>query len=465
MRAHLRQLRDIWRESVAIEKDRVKVERRPHELEFLPAAIEIVETPASPTARALALGIGAIFLFALAWSIAGSIDTVAVAPGKIIPGDRVKVIQTVEHAVVAAIHVRDGQSVAKDALLLEFDPTETRANRDRIRREWLAARLDVARLSALAQSRSAPEAAFRPPPEADADLVATSRNSLHERWREHNSKVASLDADIRQLEAKRRAFEATIAKLDASIPMLTERVRAREILARNNTGTVSSYLELAQALVGMKGDLAVTRHQIEETAQAIEAAARRREELVAAFRAQLQDDLTKALRQQQIQQEELAKAEIRLKQTRVLAPAAGIVQQLRVHTIGAVLKPADAIMILVPHDAELEIEASVLNKDIGFVRSGQDAEIKVEAFPFTKYGSIRGKVVHVSADAVQTEKQGLIYTARINLVEKRIRVGDGWVNLTPGMAVTAEVKTGERRVIDYFLAPLIRYQDEALRER
>ncbi len=465
MRAHLEQLREIWRESVAIEKSQTKVDRRRHELEFLPAAIEIVETPASPAARALALAIAAICFFTLVWSIVGTIDTVAVAPGKIIPGDHVKVIQSVEHAVVTAINVRDGQNVEKDTVLLEFDPTETRANRDRIRREWIAARLEVARLNALAQNAVPPEQAFRPPADADADLVATSRNSLLERWREHSSKIASLDADIRQQEAKRRALEATIAKLEASIPLLAERVKSRHTLSISGSGSVSSFLELKQQLVGMEGDLAVTRHQIEEALQAIEAGKRRRDELLAGFRGQLQDDLSKALRQQQIQQEELAKAEIRLKQTRVVAPVAGVIQQLRVHTIGAVVKPADPIMILVPHDAELEVEATVFNKDIGFVRGGQESDIKIEAFPFTKYGSIRGKVVNVSADAVQTEKQGLVYTARISLAEKRIRVGDGWVALTPGMAITAEVKTGERRAIEFFLAPFLRYRDEAFRER
>jgi hemolysin D len=142
-------------------------------------------------------------------------------------------------------------------------------------------------------------------------------------------------------------------------------------------------------------------------------------------------------------------------------------------------------MVIVPKQNNLEVEAFVLNKDVGFVRDGQDAEIKIETFPFTKYGTIHGKVLHVSNDAIQQDARqpaasgepaagggeqkdkpaGLVYAARVQLSKSTMTVDDKIINLTPGMAVTVEVKTGKRRLIEYFLSPLIQYKNESLRER
>lgn len=143
----------------------------------------------------------------------------------------------------------------------------------------------------------------------------------------------------------------------------------------------------------------------------------------------------------------------------------GTVQQLAVHTIGGVVTPAQPLLVIVPKEQSLEVEAFIENKDIGFVFAGQDVEVKVETFPFTKYGTIPAKVVHVSNDALNDEKRGLIYAARVKLSKSTMQLEKKIVNLSPGMAVTAEIKTGKRRVVEYFLSPLMQYKDESLRER
>ena len=150
---------------------------------------------------------------------------------------------------------------------------------------------------------------------------------------------------------------------------------------------------------------------------------------------------------------------------RLTAPVGGTVQQLAVHTVGGVVTPAQPLMVIVPRDKVLEVEAMLPNKDIGFVNPGQDAEVKVETFPFTKYGTIHGTVTQVSSDAIQDEKLGLVYSTRVKLARDTIQVESKAVRLSPGMAVTIEVKTGTRRVIEYFLSPLMQYGDESLRER
>ncbi len=147
------------------------------------------------------------------------------------------------------------------------------------------------------------------------------------------------------------------------------------------------------------------------------------------------------------------------------SPVDGVVQQLSVHTVGGVVTPAETLMHVVPRTGPLEVRCRVLNKDIGFIRAGQVAEVKVEAFPFTKYGIIDGLVLHISKDAIPDEKLGLVYDARIVMAATQIFADSRMINLSPGMTVTAEIKTGKRKIIEYLLSPLMRYQDEALRER
>ena len=163
--------------------------------------------------------------------------------------------------------------------------------------------------------------------------------------------------------------------------------------------------------------------------------------------------------------EEINKAERRLALTTLTAPVAGTVQQLAIHTVGGVVTEAQPLMVLVPDDSPIEVEAMVPNKDIGFVHEGQDAIVKIETFNFTKYGYVNGTVREVSHDAVSDKEHGLIYTRHITLQTNHMRVDDHEVKLTPGMAVTAEVKMGQRRVIEFLLSPLLRYRQESGRER
>ena len=148
-----------------------------------------------------------------------------------------------------------------------------------------------------------------------------------------------------------------------------------------------------------------------------------------------------------------------------MAPVDGSVQQLAVHNVGAIVTPAQELMIIVPRNEQLEVEAVLENKDVGFVAPGQRVEIKVDAFPFTRYGTIPGKVATLSGDAVADDRRGLVYAMRVRMEQMSMRVDGDLVPLTPGMSVTAEAITGTRRVIEYFLSPLLRYGNESIRER
>ena len=188
------------------------------------------------------------------------------------------------------------------------------------------------------------------------------------------------------------------------------------------------------------------------------------ETTLSTFRHDQLDTLDKAQQQFTQAHDEETKAINRQHLMRLTAPVAGTVQQLNVHTVGGVVTTAQSLMEIVPDDT-LEVEAQVRNQDIGFVNPGQKAMIKIETFPYTRYGYLTGKVLTVSNDAVQDKKAGLVFPAKIQLPTRRFKVDNTWVNLTPGMAVTVEIKTGSQSVASYFLSPLEQVGHESLRER
>ncbi len=368
------------------------------ELEFLPAVLEIQESPPSPVGRTIIFIIIGLFSAALLWSVFGHIDIVAVAQGKIIPSDYSKVIQPLESGIIKKIHVRDGQHVKKDDVLIELDATTTGADRERYSNEYLSALTEVARLQALIADQDS----FTPPKGANLRFVEIQRNRLRDQLTE-----------FRALQNQAEAYKTLYDKQLVSRMQYLEADRARAQKAQEHAAEYSEAKTRAHSL-----------------------------------------------------SQELAKAENRSSQQTLTAPIDGIVQQLAVHTVGGVVTPAQQLMVIAPREGDLEVEAWIENKDIGFVNAEQNAEVKIEAFPFTRYGVIDGRVLTLSKDAVPIEKVGLVYTARVHLDKSTIRVENNKeVYLSPGMNVSVEIKTGQRRLIEYFLSPLLQASKESIRER
>ena len=448
------------------------------ETDFLPAALEIVQRPPSPAGRALAWSLMGFFSIALAWACFGEVDIVATAQGKVIPSGRVKRIQPLEIGVVRRIRVHEGQHVRAGEPLIELDPTEARADLDRLERELLTAQLDEARFRRLARwsevppaetEVSAPAGSLALPPalqaRADFEAVQLQQRQLASEWSEHQARLAALDDTVASRRAQLAATRSEVKKLEATLPLVTRRADSLASLAKKKLVAEQNWLELEEQRVGQQEELAALKNRAVEVAASLREATRQRQALEAGFRRQVLERLAETGRRiEQLRQERL-KARQRERRQRLLAPVAGVVQQLAVHTIGAVVTPAQELMRIVPQGDVLEVEAWVLNRDIGFVEAGQAAEVKVEAFPFTRYGVIDGSIVAVSGDAVTDERLGLVYAARVRLRQSAIRVGERMVELSPGMAVTVELKTGRRRLIEFILSPLLRYRDESLGER
>jgi hemolysin D len=457
------------------------------EHEFLPAALEIVETPPSPASRLIAGSIIAFLLIALLWSIFGSVDIIATATGKIVPTGRTKIIQPLESGVVHAIHVQDGQHVKEGDVLIEIDTTVSAAERDRLQSDHMQAMLDVARLKAALNLDGDPVASFMPPEGATPTQIDLQKSYLTNQVDEIRAKLSGLDHQIKQHEGDRDSVAATIAKLNQSIPYLEKRAEAREALAKKGYGSKLESLTTQQDLVEHQQELKVQQGKLDEAEGALAALKEQRLQAEDEYKHTNLKDLSEAEQKEASLGAQLTQAAQKYRLQTLTAPVDGTVQQLAVHTEGGVVTPAQVLMSVVPADSHMEVEAMISNRDIGFVREGQEAEIKIDTFNFTKYGLVHGVVQSVSHDSIQREKpadksesqrhtgdesdtseptgQELVYSARIALDQTEMDIDDHMVPLEPGMAVTAEIKTGSRHIIEYLLSPLLRHKQMALRER
>jgi len=451
------------------------------EREFLPAALEIVETPPSPIGRLGAYCLVAIFTLALAWAWFGRVDIVAVSKGKIIPTGHTKIVQPFEIGVVRAILVHDGQKVGVGDVLIELDPTMNQADLDHQRSDLMAARIDIARLKAALESEHNPGARFVPPEGASPEQARMGEQFLNGQVSQYRSKLAALAGDEAQKRAELESQKVSISKIQALLPLMEERTQMRRTLFDHQTGSKIAYLENLQELLSSQKDLEVQTSHLKETEAAVVAAQAKMEEARADFHRANLNDLAEAIRKANGLAQDVAKAEQRTRYQALTAPIDGTVQQLAVHSIGGVVTPAQTLLSIVPTDNTIEIESTVENQDVGFVHPGQEAAIKVDTFNFTRYGLLHGKVVTLSQDAIPRDGAGKsdplkqntadigasepAYAARVSLDQTRMQIDDKLLNLSPGMAVTVEIKTGTRRIIDYLLSPLLRHSQESLRER
>jgi hemolysin D len=386
--------------------------------------------------------------------------------------------------VVRAILVTNGQSVNAGDALIELDSTINEGEITHLRSDLQSAQLDIARLRAALTDTDDPLAAFHPPEGANSALVAMQRQFLVAQVSEHRAKIAALDGQRTQKEAELGTISATVDKLEAVIPTIEERVNIRKALSEYSNRL--QYYEVLQQLTESQQERLVQKSHLKEAKAAVAAIIDTRGQTKAEYRRTLFGELTEAERKAGGLAADLSKAEQRTKLQQLTAPVSGIVQQLSVHTVGGVVTPAQSLAVIVPNDSQLEIEAMVSNRDVGFVHAGDEVEVKVDTFDFTRYGLLHGHVLSVSSDAIvrdnandkSNEKQNgsttatsepkgqeLTYAARISVDRIQMQVEDKKVNLSPGMAVTAEIKTGSRRIISYLLSPLVRYKQETLRER
>jgi hemolysin D len=464
--------------------------------EFLPAAVEILHTPPSPIGTTLLLYICGAFAVALAWSYFGWLDIYATAPGKLQPSGRSKVVQPVYPGKVAAIYVKNGGHVNAGDLLIELDPTETTSDRDSQARAVEVAGAEAARRKiAIAQTRAG---LFEPAPidfapGTDAPVRRREEGVLAADLEQLGSSMASLKAEHAEKLATRARLTASIEARQKIIALARERVAMREKLSGMGAGSRALVIDAEEQLETQIVTDTGERGQLLETSAAAETLARKIDGTIAQFIATQSEKLGESERERDKAAQELLKAQAKRDMTRLTAPISGTVQQLAVTTVGQVVASGQSLLTVVPTEGPIEIEALIANSDIGFVEPGQPAVVKVDAFPFTRYGTIDGSVSMVSRDAVdqrfaadlsdaanaakpqgaqgapsaqQAQTQNLVFPATITLARHFIAVENNKeLSLTPGMSVTVEIKTGQRRALDYLLSPVRQVIAQTAHER
>lgn len=435
--------------------------RMADEIAFLPAALSLQETPLHPAPRRLAWSLMLLFLLALVWAMLGEIDIVAVAPGRIIVSDRTKVIQPLEPSVVRRVLVKDGDRVKAGQVLVQLDPTAAEADMASVGEQLAAAVSEEQRTAVLTEALLAGSASLR----SERIAGQANRIQLLSEWQEIGAKMAKLDAEARHRRAEMTTVQAGVDKLEATLPMAREREADFKQLVGNGYISGHATQDKTRERIELERDLATTRARLAEA----QAALKETEQAKAAYRNEtlrgLNDRNALALTKHQQLNADRSKASQRQQLTQLTAPVDGIVQQLAIHTAGGVVTEAQPLMIVVPDAEQVSAEVSVANQDIGFVFAGQKVEVKLETFPYTKYGTVPAIVHIVTADAVTDEKKGSYYPATLTFSQKDMLIDGKRVPLSPGMNVTAEIKTGKRRIIEYLMSPVQRAGSESLHER
>lgn len=431
---------------------------KPHESEFLPAALSLQTAPISPATFWITRILISSIVFVLLWSIFGRMDIIVNGTGKVITSERTKSIASVETARIDKLYVQEGQTVSAGDLLIELDTRMSDRERDKAIGDRDAARLQIARSRALLASMDANVLQ----PMAGLDGIAKERildavEQLQSQWRDHKMKQQRLDGEV--------------ARYSRQLPLIAQRAQDYKELAKNHDVSVHAWLEKEQEKAEVEGKLADARNQ--------------RHSLISEARKNAQDQLNEGLKFAASSDQDARRAIARSDLLRLAAPVDGTVQQLIAHTAGGVVQAAQPIMLIVPKQGQVEIEAYIENKDIGFIRDGQEATVKIETFDYAKYGTIKGRVSHVSRDAIdpngmaavemlqnkdkqkkdQSNPKGAVYSIKVLLEKNYMSVDGRDVPLMPGMSTSIEVKIGARRIIEYFLSPLIRYSRDSLNER
>ena len=434
--------------------------RRNAQLEFYPEHLAIQETPPSPAGRWLCITLTGLALFAIIWSMTASLDIVVAAQGRVVPAGQVKVIQPLGAGKIQRIHVVEGQRVQKGEVLLELESTVALAEREARMAQQNFYQSELEWRGRFAQWLESPAPGCAPPVQRASLSVLFYRHCI-----EMGSKLLVMQREQMRSGHDLAEAQAEKKRAESGLAVLRQRVAAYRTLHEKQFGSRVAYLEMLQQETELSASLPVLAARISALEEAVQAYGPRKESLLNSAQRE-NDQRVHELRQQlQLLANELEKHHYTVEQKIVRAPVDGVVEELAVHTIGGVVSPAQALMKIVPSGARALVEISVPNRDRGFLREGQKAMVKLDAFDFTRYGGIEAIVEDIGEDAVADEHLGWVFPARLRLTQDGLEVAGEWARAQTGMTARAEIKTGQRRIVDYFLSPLVEVAQGSLKER
>lgn len=427
--------------------------------EFKPRLIEIEESPANPLGRVIFWLVIFIVFFATLWMYFGKIDVVVSARGKVIPEGEIKILQPLNPGVVSKILVKKGDFVSKGQVLMEIDPSATQPELEAVQENLKYLQVEIERLESLSKRKP-----FHP-------SLQTSKSDLLQIQKDiYNSIIDALQNQLLAKEIELKKIEHQISltnrekeRCDCLLKIAKEREKrlktVLDIIPRDEYDKVLSEILTDHNRIS----------ELEARLEELKASRRQVKAEIEVIKQNFRADILKELSTQQKQATELkAKVEVisfRNEKEKIISPVDGYVHELFIHTLGGVVMPAQKLISIVPINIPLVIKSSVLNKDIGFVKEGMEASLKIDAFDFQKYGMIAGKVRQVSKDSLEDERLGPVYEVYIIPTANHLIVEGKKQFISPGMSLTSEIKVGKRRIIEFFIYPLIKYLDEGMSVR
>ena len=441
--------------------------------DFSPPLLRIQQKPPPPLAGWMLRLLVALLAAVLLWAVFGRLDIVAVADGKLVPSSYLKIVQPAEQGIVKEILVKEGEKVAAGQVLVRMDPALTTADVRSIQAEYDNKRLALRRIDA--QLAGKPLAREKP-----AELFARVSAQYAANVRAYENALAQERALLDKARHDLAAAQATKAKLERVLPHYVEQEKAFEKLTKDGFAGRILYTDKQRERIEKEQDLRTQEFAIGSSAALIEQSQQKIAQITADYRRQLQAERVEVAAQLERASQELAKLEHRHGLLELRAPQAGVVKDLATHTAGTVAAPGTILMTLVPEGDTLLAEIWVSNQDVGFVRPGQPAKLKLAAFQFQKYGLVEGKVLHVNADATEAPSPNtrsdaltgrdrpmgpLAFRALVELAGQDL-VADGQrYRLQPGMQVMGEIHLGTRTILEYVLSTVQKAFQEAGRER
>jgi hemolysin D len=426
--------------------------------EFKPIMAEIEEEPANPLGRIIFWIVIIAMIFIILWMCIGRIDVVVTSRGTVIPEGDIKILQPLDTGVISAILCREGDFVRKRQVLIEIDPSVTRPELEAKKKRLRYLDLEKNRIRS-----TLGEVAFRAGGASDCEsvkvqqeLYLSSTSSMEKQLESKGAEKREIEENIRGTENEKSHYETLLKISEEKEKMLRE---VRDIIsgdeyekARNDVLTYEN--NIRQAEFSLK-QLAFRKKRIESETELI------KEE----FRVNALKDYSDRIKQSTEIRSEIDKNSFINEKQKIISPVDGHISNLFIHTIGGVVTPAQKLLAIVPAGTSLVIRTTVDNKDIGFVKAGMPVSVKIDAFDFQKYGILKGVVENVSKHSINDEKLGQVYEVFVRPDEADFAAKRDKISVGSGMTVTAEIMVGQRRIIEFFVYPVIKYLDEGLAVR
>jgi HlyD family secretion protein len=432
--------------------------------EFQSDAVELEERAPPRVARMTLYCVTALIASAIIWASVSSIDEVVIAPGKLVTTQPTIVVQPLETSIIRTIEVKAGEVVHAGQTLATLDATFSQADVDQQQAKFSALDAQVRRIEA--------ELAGNDYTAGDTPDQMLQAQLFGQRRAFYTAQLQNFEQQIAGQSAALLASKNQEAVLNDRRDGLSQIEAARERLYNKQSGSLITLLGSRDARLDVESDLTAVRGRADEAAHAYAKLSADRQAFIEDFRRAAMEQLVELRGQRDMADEELKKMALRRNMVVLTAPADSVVLDLAQRSVGSVVREAEPVVTLVPINVPLEAEVSINTRDIGRVGVGKEARIKLDAYPFQKYGTATGEVRTISQDTFLTGQQEAatsqpaapFFKARILLADTRLNATDVPVRLLPGMTVTTEIKVGNRTVISYFLYPLLRGLDNAIRE-